>query len=176
MNTNISPATNDDIPAIRELQDEAVQWLADIGESQWQSTHASTDTTSDRSLNAAIKRGEVFLLREDTGAIAATITIDDYADPEFWTPEDHPEQALYIHRMIVKRDRAGSDLGAQLVDFAAQRAAALGKKCLRLDAWKTNSRLHDYYINRGFRHVRTVDLDHRGSGTLFEKQAEPSRL
>jgi ribosomal protein S18 acetylase RimI-like enzyme len=95
--------------------------------------------------------------------------VDEHADPEFWTPDDRPEAALYVHRMAVSRSVAGAGAGGEMLDWAARRAAQADKKLLRLDAWKTNAGLHGYYRGQGFKMVRLVDLPHRQSGALFER-------
>ncbi|ASO21073.1 hypothetical protein AHOG_17240 [Actinoalloteichus hoggarensis] len=47
---------------------------------------------------------------------------------------------------------------------------ALGKVGkLRLDAWKTNADLHQYYLNQGFFYMGTVHIPGRRSGALFER-------
>jgi GNAT superfamily N-acetyltransferase len=100
-----------------------------------------------------------------------TITIDRNADPEFWMPSDFPDDALYIHRMIVRHELAGADVGSAVIDWASERTASAGKRWLRLDAWRTNPRLQRYYANQGFQLVRTVELPHRRSGALFQRPA-----
>jgi GNAT superfamily N-acetyltransferase len=64
---------------------------------------------------------------------------------------------------------AGTDIGGRLLDWAGDLAASAGRRWLRLDAWKGNTALHRYYERHGFTHVRTVDLWHRGSGSLFQR-------
>jgi GNAT superfamily N-acetyltransferase len=86
-------------------------------------------------------------------------------------PGDFPDDALYIHRMIVRRELAGADVGTAVIDWASERAASAGKRWLRLDAWRTNPRLQRYYANQGFQLVRTVELPHRHSGALFQRPA-----
>ncbi|WP_328807845.1 GNAT family N-acetyltransferase [Nonomuraea antri] len=99
----------------------------------------------------------------------ATIALDDHADPEFWTLDDDPGAALYVHKLAVARPWSGSGLGDALLDWACATAHSAGLPWLRLDCAKANPRLQDYYRGRGFRHVRTVDLAHRASGALFER-------
>lgn len=164
--TTLLTARPVDEAVIQELQDEAVAWLANRGTDQWQNLRPSRHGTG-RSLAEAIARGEVFVVRQDD-RIIGTVTVDDYADGEFWTPEDQPHEALYIHRMVVTRAARGQEVGRQMIDWALARAASQGKRWLRLDAWRTNAELHAYYLRHGFEHVRTVDLPHRGSGTLFQ--------
>lgn len=172
-------AKPDDVDTVRGLQREAVAWLAVIGSDQWQPdamARLAPDRDEGRSLEAGIERREVVLALDD-GVVVGTLTVDDYADPDFWTPDDHPETALYLHRMVVTRSAAGRDIGGAMLEWAADLATARGLTWLRLDAWRTNERLHAYYLRHGFTLVRTVDLPHRGSGALFQRQTtRPSGL
>jgi hypothetical protein len=59
--------------------------------------------------------------------------------------------------MVVDDGARGSELGAVLLDWAACRARKAGKSWLRLDVWKSNSALHQYYIDREFNLVRIDD-------------------
>ena len=68
-------------------------------------------------------------------------------------------------------DRAGADLGGELLDWASGRTWGAGLTWLRLDAWTSNPRLHAYYVGRDFRHVRTVES--RVSGACFQRPSQP---
>jgi GNAT superfamily N-acetyltransferase len=103
--------------------------------------------------------------------VVGTITLDDFADPEFWLPQDDPEDALYVHRAVVARAVAGQRIGATLLNWASLRAEAAGRTWVRLDAWATNTQLQSYYLGQGWAHVRTLQLSHRGSGALFQRRA-----
>lgn len=155
-----------DESVIQALQAEAIAWLRDRGTDQWQNLRPTRHGTG-RSLSDAIARGEVFIVRE-ADRIVGTMTVDDFADPEFWSPQDDPADALYVHRMVVARQARGQDVGGRMIDWALSQATALNKRWLRLDAWRTNPELHAYYLRHGFQHVRTVDVTHRGSGALFQ--------
>lgn len=162
----VRTARPDELSVIVALLTEASGWLNSRGIDQWQ-----YPPHRDR-ISAALARGEVFLLiRVHDGEAIGTLQVDSFADPEFWTPEDEPEDALYVHRMAVKREVAGERLGYWMLDWAGKRAAKAGKRWLRLDAWKDNSGLHRYYESAGFRRVRIVDLPHRRSGALYERPA-----
>jgi ribosomal protein S18 acetylase RimI-like enzyme len=97
------------------------------------------------------------------------VTIDTFADPEFWTKDDNPDDAVYVHRMIVQRAFGGRGLGKVMLLFAETIASRAGRHWVRLDAWSTNSSLHAYYRSLGFEHVRTLRFQHRGSGALFQR-------
>jgi hypothetical protein len=117
-----------------------------------------------------IRHGYAYLV-VDGPEYLGTITVDEFADPEFWVPDDSPGDALYAHRIIVCSTAAGISLGASMLDWASQKASKLGKAWLRVDAWKTNPALGRYYESQGFAHVRTVDLPHRRSGALYQRPA-----
>lgn len=159
---HIRAAHPDELEVVEALLIEASKWLASRGIDQWQ-----YPPHRDRIIKA-IERGECFLAFRK-GQPVGTIQVDDYADPEFWKEEDHPEDAVYVHRMAVSRSTAGRKVGTELLDWAARQAADAGKSMLRLDAWKTNRRLHQYYLGMGFEFVRIVDLPHRKSGALFQR-------
>ncbi|MEE4541208.1 GNAT family N-acetyltransferase [Streptomyces sp. V4-01] len=163
---HIRPARLDELATVESLLIEVSEWLASRGIDQWQfPPHRDRITT-------ALRRGEVFLAEVD-GRPVATLQVDDHADPEFWTPEDEPGDALYVHRMAVTRKFSGAGIGGTLLDWASARAVEEGKAWLRLDAWKNNPGLHQYYQDQGFRMIRLIDLPHRGSGALFQR---PSSL
>lgn len=159
---HIRSARPDEQPVVEDLLREASAWLASRGIDQWQ-----FPPHSDR-IARALRHGEVFLATVD-GQPMATLQVDDHADPEFWTAEDEPGDALYVHRMAVSREYAGSGVGGALLNWASERAAAAGKLWLRLDAWKDNPGLHRYYESHGFTLLRVINLPHRGSGALFQR-------
>jgi GNAT superfamily N-acetyltransferase len=161
---HIRPGRPEELHIVERLLSGASAWLASRGIDQWQyPPHSDRITT-------ALERGVCFLAFQD-GEPIATIQVDDFADPEFWMPDDDPGAALYVHRMAVRRDAAGAGVGTRLLDWAADRAAAHSKRWLRLDAWKDNEALHRYYKAAGFTLVRIVDLPHRRSGALFQRPA-----
>ncbi|MFD8405337.1 GNAT family N-acetyltransferase [Streptomyces anulatus] len=152
----------DELDVVEALLREASAWLASRGIDQWQ-----YPPHRDRILEA-LERGVCFLAFKE-GEPVATIQVDDFADPEFWAPEDRPDAALYVHRMAVTRTASGAGIGSLLHDWASERAAAKRQQWLRLDAWKDNPGLHRFYEDAGFTLVRIVDLSHRRSGALFQR-------
>lgn len=162
----IRPAEPHDARTVAELWTEAAAWLADRGIDQWQyPPHVDRIARS-------IAAGECWLAELD-GRPVATITVDQRADPDFWTAADNPGSALYAHRMVVGRTAAGAGLGAELLDHAGQLAAAAGRRWLRLDAWRGNPGLAGYYRAQGFVEVRTVVVPGRRSGVLFQRPVRP---
>jgi ribosomal protein S18 acetylase RimI-like enzyme len=162
----IRQARLDDVDELVVIYQDAQRWLAAQGSDQWAKNTASKIRDG---LVGAIKRSECHVAEVD-GKVVGMITVDGFADPEFWLPGDSPDSALYVHRMVINRGVSGRNVGGKLLDRAEELAASRGKAWLRLDAWRTNEKLHAYYRKQGFTHVRTVDLPHRGSGALFQRR------
>lgn len=155
----------DDLNAVLDLFREASCWLASKGIDQWQWEPRTEQVRAD------LEQGNVFVGEDDSGRIIATVTVDTFADPDFWGPADEPSSALYIHRMIVAHDRAGQGIGDELTRWIEEFAGALGYAHVRLDCYRSNTRLQHYYMTHGWTHVRTVDAYWRPSGALFQRPA-----
>jgi DNA-binding GntR family transcriptional regulator/GNAT superfamily N-acetyltransferase len=160
----IRQASEEDLSVVRELWEHAAEWLRKRGIDQWQYP------PREERIAENIRAGECWIV-EDEGVPIGTITMDSFADPDFWTAEEAEEPSLYVHRMVVRRDASGLELGSAMLDWASEQAAARGVHWLRLDAWRDNGDLQAYYTARGFTHVRTVEVDGRGSGALFQRPA-----
>jgi GNAT superfamily N-acetyltransferase len=152
---------------VLNLLEARVGWLRERGSDQW-----STWLTWPAKLPESIDRGEVLLLFDGDDAVA-TITVSAEGDPDFWTPAELAEPALYISKLATRLDRAGQELGTRLLDWTVDHAYRTGRRFVRLDVWRSATELHDYYLKRGWHHRRTVYAEHRHSGTLFERRAEP---
>jgi GNAT superfamily N-acetyltransferase len=163
----IRAARTDDLPAIAQLLDEAGDWMRSQGISdQWPTRFPLSD------LAARVHRGELHIAYDHATPVG-TFALDYHADPEFWHDDPNGELAGYLHRLAVARTHAGHGLGAQLVNHAARLVADSGRRWLRLDCAKHNTRLHDYYRQLSFTHLQTIDLPHRKSGALFERAIAP---
>lgn len=159
-------ATPADLEGVLTLLARTAGWLNGLGVRQWPAGGFPAER-----IEPLIGEGVMYVLDAGARVPAATIAVDGHADPEFWTSADRPDDALYVHKLAVGRDYSGQGLGEALLDWAALRAAVHGRPYLRLDCAKDNPRLQAYYRRVGFRHVRTVDLPHRASGALFERDA-----
>jgi GNAT superfamily N-acetyltransferase len=159
-------ATGDDLDEVLALLNQAASWLHSRGLDQWPGGFGA-----DR-IAPLLDRGEVYLLHEDTAAIA-TVTVSRRGDTDFWTPAELAEPALYIAKLAVARDHAGNQLGELILRWTVDLAARQHLTWARLDAWRTNHQLHSWYRRIGWQQVRTVPLPHRNSGTLFQRPAAP---
>jgi ribosomal protein S18 acetylase RimI-like enzyme len=161
----VREATARDLDSLVDIYRSTQEWLATKGTDQWS---RNTPDKVRAGLSTAVGNGECFVA-ELNGKLVGMITVDGFADPEFWSELDQPHDALYVHRMVVDRAASGMNIGGLLLNWAEGIAAKAGKSWLRLDAWRTNKSLHSYYQRQGFAPVRIVDLSHRGSGALFQR-------
>ncbi|NMO92109.1 GNAT family N-acetyltransferase [Actinomycetospora sp. TBRC 11914] len=162
-------ATEQDIDAIMAILEGRRAWLWETKFSdQWASVREWRHL-----LCYLIRRGHVRVLVDgDNGRILGTITVSTDPDRDFWSEDERRVPALYVSKLATDVDLKGQELGNQLLDWARHYAASQGVRVLRLDTWKTSDGLRDYYATRGWRLVRTEDLDHRQSGSLFEQRVD----
>jgi GNAT superfamily N-acetyltransferase len=165
----IKPAQPSDLAVILSMRDEARQWIARTGSNQWQEAWPTPDQQEER-IAGSIAAGETWMLC-DGPHVAGTLAIDEFCDPQLWTPAEQAEPAYYVHRMIVPRTYAGRDVGAKLLDWCCDRATEHGKLWVRIDVWTSNARLQHYYLEHKFQHVRTLRSDYP-AGALFQRAAE----
>jgi hypothetical protein len=108
----ITRATPDDLDTLVAFRDQAAAWLASKGIDQWQEPWPTEDLMVEGMLRN-IEAGETFIVWDDDNTPAATITINRWAKPELWTPEEAAEPALYAHKVTVDRAYGGQGLGAE---------------------------------------------------------------
>lgn len=154
-----------DLDTVMRLLDSRIRWLRERGTDQW-----NTGTTFRMRMTNHIDRGETWLLFDDESAIA-TVTVGTDGDPDFWSPEELRDKAVYVSKMASRIERSGEGLGALMIRWVQDWAARSDLDTVRWDAWRTNPQLQDYYRSIGARHVRTVDVADRWSGALFEVPA-----
>jgi GNAT superfamily N-acetyltransferase len=166
----ISRATLDDVARLQQFRKDAAAWLAGMGSDQWSTPYP------EELLLESIQAGDVFLFHDlENPTPVATVTLDAKADPVLWRPEEIRQPALYVHKLTLAQPGKRSGLGRRILDWCGDRAARHGARWLRLDAWTSNTKLHAYYQDQGFTHVRTVyDAEAYGSGWVAQRPARMS--
>jgi GNAT superfamily N-acetyltransferase len=158
-----------DVDALLQLRAEAERWLRDQGVVQW------TDDYQDYArevLRTSAEAGKAWVVDDGAGQVVATVTLNG-PDPDFWGWADDQDDGLYLGKMIVARSWRGRQVGDALLNWAGRRAAAASKTWVRLDCRRDNRRLQQYYLDRGFTHVRTYHAPGRRteSGWLAQRPA-----
>lgn len=165
-------ATVDDADTIIDLIDSAADWLRTKDTDQWRRPWPNREER-DRRVRAGLREHRTWIARDGEVA-AATITLDREADPALWNERERRQRAVYVHRLVIDRSRAGEGLGAALLEWAAWLTqSTYGAGWTRLDVWRSNHALHLYYRNQGFQLVRYKSpQSHYPCGALFEKTTE----
>lgn len=166
MTFRLSPANGVDLGRVIGLVEEAAAWLRAKGTDQWARPWPSRGERDER-IRADILARKTWIAW-DGDIAAATITVEDRPD-EILRRDWDEARATYVHRLVVSRNYAGISLGAALLNWAGRRAAAEGAVWVRIDVWRTNQALHEYYKDQGFRHVRPCSDPDYPSGTLFQR-------
>lgn len=161
----IRHASASDLAACLELRVRAEEALAKAGVEQWHDRELGREV-----ITRWIDQGAMHVVTTLAGDVVACFALAG-ADTAFWTPAEAVQPALYLYKFIVRADRRGAGLGDALLQWCAQRAVDVGARWLRLDCWRTNIKLHDYWRSRGFRLVDVRDHPTRNSGALFELDA-----
>lgn len=156
--------TEADIVEVATMWTRSADRLRSQGLDQWQYP------VKWENIRRTVADGTCWLVTNADSRAIGTITVEPTADP-YWYLSDDPDNALYIHRMVIDDGSRGQELGSALLDWAARRARKAGRSWLRLDAWKSNPALHQYYLDRGFSLVRIDDNPSDPSGVLFQRPA-----
>jgi ribosomal protein S18 acetylase RimI-like enzyme len=131
-----------ELEAVRALRVQAARWLWDRGIHQWNPEGFTDEDTRDD-----FECHRLYGLW-DGEALVGSFRLQD-GDPVIW-PEAVPGEALYLHCLVVARDRAGEGLGERLLGEAMAIVAAEKRRFLRLDCWAGNDTLRRYYKSSGF--------------------------
>ncbi|MCP2317581.1 Acetyltransferase (GNAT) family protein [Nocardia amikacinitolerans] len=172
MTTVFRQADLGDLGMICRLRVQRTAWLTARGSDQW--TIAGRGLPIEifaRGVGRSLDAGETWIAEVD-GEPAATITVNDRADPGLWSQWELAD-AVVVHFMIVDLRFAGQRLGHRLLAHAGQLARERDRDWVRLDAWTTNADLHDYYRRAGFHLARIAGPIARGpSRALFERRTD----
>ncbi|WP_084497753.1 GNAT family N-acetyltransferase [Nocardia amamiensis] len=164
-------ATLGDLGMICRLRVQRTAWLTARGSDQW--TVAGRGLPIEifaRAVGRSLDAGETWIA-EVAGEPAGTITVNDRADAGLWSRWEL-DDAVIVHFMIVDLRFAGQHVGHHMLAHAGTLARQRRREWVRLDAWTTNTGLHDYYRSAGFRLVRVAGPAAQGpSRALFERRA-----
>jgi len=165
----IRRAVPGDLRTVTSVLHSVARWLHRQGYDQWPDGSPSLGPAR---VGGQIERGEFWIVSEGRDPVAV-IALSRIGDADFWTPAELAEPAVYVSKAAVLRRGAGRGIGAMLLRWACDRAAAARIDRVRLDVWKTNGELQKYYRRQGWYYLRTVEAERRNSGALF---CRPARL
>ncbi|MEV6273901.1 GNAT family N-acetyltransferase [Nocardia sp. NPDC051832] len=172
MDTVIRQATFGDLAVICRLRLQRTAWLTARGSDQWTvAGRGKPIETFAHAVGRSLAAGETWIADVD-GEPAGTITVDHHADPDLWSPWEL-DDAVIVHYMIVDLRFAGRRIGHRMLEHAGWLAYQQDRAWVRLDAWTTNTDLHEYYRRAGFHRARIAGPIARGpSRALFERRTD----
>jgi len=135
-------ASTSETALVASVLEEAHAWLCSRGEPLW--THADLLPVA---IAKDVAAAQYVLVPWKTDALAtARLTL---SDPQFW-PDAAAGEALYLHRLAVRRGHAGRGVAPAVLDWCRAHARALGCRFLRLDCDARRPRLRQVYEDFGF--------------------------
>ena len=141
--------------AVAEVIQEAARWIT-----TWRTPLWDPELVGIAFVTPYVAAGQVLAAR--TGGEIAGVMIQLPEDPHFWP--DRPEgEAVYLHKVTVRRAHAGTGVPAALMEHAAGLALAQGRGLLRLDC---DPPLSGFYERLGFRKVDEIDVHHPEAGHM----------
>jgi predicted N-acetyltransferase YhbS len=169
---HIRRAVPDDKSAVIALIREAADWLQTTKHTDQWARPWPDRAARDARIIKGIKDGLTWMVT-DGETLAGTVTCREHGSDTLWTPAELREPAVYVSRLIVRRDHARRGIGAALIDWAGLHGTEeWDARWIRVDVWTTNDGLHEYYKRQGFDHLRTVEFENEWtypSGALFQK-------
>jgi len=165
----IVPARANDLGRYIDLLEEVADWLGARGIKQWR---AGSFRLSAAYYAKSIELDEVKLAFVDDELVGTLRLL--LREPVVW-PEGVEDDAVYVYNLAVRRAWASKGLGTQMLEWAAERASAVGRRHVRLDCMADNQFLREYYVQAGFRERGEIDAPFpEPVGTLrlarYEKQ------
>lgn len=151
----IGLATPDETLAVSRVLQEAARWIT-----TWRAQLWDPDLLGEAFSGPIIARGH--MLTAKAGGEIAAVMIVEPEDPLFW-PDYPVGEAVYIHKLAVRRAYAGQGAPTALVDHAATLALTQGRWRLRLDC---DIPLAGFYEKLGFRKVDEIDVRHPEAGPM----------
>lgn len=141
MNIKIEIAKENDIETIHDLIVKRCKWFDENNIKQWDMSYAKR-YDKDYFKNQ-INTNLMYIAKYDE-TIAGCMLLKN-KDEDYWQDD---EPSYYIHHLAT--DILYKGIGKSLINFAINKARNDNKEYLRLDCFKSNIKLNNYYKNLGF--------------------------
>jgi len=125
MKTTIHWIEPDELGTFLSILREAADWLRRTGRELWTPTQLT-----EQAIRGQYGLDELFLCRVDDAPAGVMILAKE--ETMHW-PDKKPGEAVYLHKLAVRRAYAGTVLSTRMIEYAKEYARALGRPYLRLD-------------------------------------------
>jgi len=160
MNLSIKQINISNIREFISILIEAAEWMDSIGMKNWDPSKFTIDEILIKN-----ELNELFLCYADNEP-AGCLKLQE-SDMLFW-PDDSIGEALYVHKLTVKRKFAGQGVSIFMLNWAKEQAKL--KKCnyLKLDCLANRDRLIKFYKDQGFINVDERQVFGKSPSARFE--------
>jgi GNAT superfamily N-acetyltransferase len=142
MAADIRQARQQDAAVVEEILVEAARWVDALGVVMWEEGELVPERIA-----AECTAGQFFIACID-GDPAGVIRFQ-LEDRLFW-PDIPQTESAFVHRLAVRRRYKGRGVSTALLQWAVERARAVGKRHLRLDCDESRPKLRALYEGFGF--------------------------
>jgi GNAT superfamily N-acetyltransferase len=170
--TQIRGGRPEDVPAVLELLDGAVEWLVSLGRTDQWGTQPLSSYPRRVALTEEQARNGQLHLAVDGDRVVGALGVGDAAGHA--PPAAEPE--LYVTLLVTRRAYRGTGIGGLLLDHARRLARERGVGLLRVDCFASEDRaLVGYYERQGFTATDRFEVP-LPSGQVWQGQVLAQRL
>ena len=169
----IRKSTFGDAYALMVLFEEARGTIALLGIDQWQNGYPSRDVVGE---DIALERSYAVII---DGEVRGTFVLIENGEPTYdkiydgnWKTGNENENYLAIHRVAVSVAMRGKGISTAIIDYAAARARALGRRSLRIDTHEGNVVMRRMLEKHGFVYCGVIFLENGDPRVAYEKDID----
>ena len=160
---DIRLAELNDLGDILDILDKAAIWMFEKGiTNQWIPGEVFK---YDHYYKDAIEQGHLYVATSHEQAVGTVLI--RWSDDDIW--DDGCKSSGYIHHLAVDRCTSIQELGHKILAWSESKIIESDKSKVRLDCIESNTRLNEYYLERGYNFVKTFEYYDGDKGNLYEK-------
>lgn len=160
-------STLDEIEILFQIIKACAEKMRANGIHQWDETYPSLDR-----IKQDISNQCMWTLWLENRIIGSMVMDEQQSDQYFalnWRYYESP--ILVVHRLAILPEFQGQGLGLKSMEFAEEYGRSMGYKSIRLDAFKENQGLQNFYKKLGYLEVGEIPLEYTaGPFVCFEKR------
>ena len=162
----IRKANKVDLENIMKMYKSCVKGMITNGIDQWDDTYPNTEIIS-QDLEVM-----TYYVAEIEGEIIGGINIDQNQDETYLAIDwkDKSNSSLVVHRLGVKEENWGEDMGKRLMNFVEDLVVEKKLKSIRLDTYSGNPKAMEFYKRLGYTRLGHIYLkSNKNEYYCFEK-------